>query len=312
MRIGIAGAGAVGCHYGSLFQRAGYDVRFLARGAHLKAMRNDGLMHISDNKHYTQSVHAGDDPSILEGSDIVILTCKMTDIEMMLKYAAPYLGEESLLVTLQNGVEAPDMAATSCPDNAIVAGTAFIGARIEEPGTVIHSAAGGVRLGLWRHGKGEERFHPLIQAFMEAGVPVREETDVRLMLWRKLLWNCGFNAITAITHRFARDIAADEETLEIIREAMEETVAVARAEDIGIGEEDVNKHIKATLEMGPVKTSMWQDIEREKQTEVDYINGFVTRKAEEMGLDAPANRMLTTLVHAIQRGDKKKAICADI
>jgi len=308
MRIGIAGAGAVGCHYGSLLLRAGYDVCFLARGAHLKAMRDAGLTHVSDGKHYTQSVQADDNPSILEGSDIVVLTCKMTDIERTLKSVAAYLGENALLVTLQNGVEAPDIAAAVFPENTIAAGTAFIGARIEAPGIVIHSAAGGVRLGLWRHGKGEERFHPLIQAFMDAGVPVREEPDVRLMLWRKLLWNCGFNAITAITHRFARDVAADDKTLEIVREAMEETVALARAEDIGIGEDDVNKHIRTTLEMGPVKTSMWQDIERKKQTEVDYINGFVTRKAEETGLDAPVNRMLTTLVHAIQNGNKEKAI----
>jgi len=312
MRIGIAGAGAVGCHYGSLLQRAGYDVRFLARGVHLKAMRDAGLMHVSDGKHYTQNVQADDNPSILEGSDIVILTCKMTDIKMMLKSVATHLGENALLVTLQNGVEAQDMAAASCPGNAIAAGTAFIGARIEEPGTVIHSAAGGIRLGLWQQGIGEEHFRLLIRAFMKADVPIREEADVRLMLWRKLLWNCGFNAITAITHCYARDVAADDETLEIIRDAMEETVAIARSEDIGIGEEDVNKHITATLEMGPVKTSMWQDIERKKQTEVDYINGYVTRKAEETGLDAPVNRMLTTLVHAIQRGDKEKTICADI
>ncbi len=307
MRIGIAGAGAVGCHYGSLFQRAGYDVRFLARGAHLKAMQDVGLTHVSEGKHYTQNVQADDNPSILEGSAVVILTCKMTDIKMMLKSVAAHLGENSLLVTLQNGVEAPDMAAALCSEHAIAAGTAFIGVRIEESGIVIHSAAGGVRLGLWRHGKGEERFHPLIQAFMEAGVPVREEPDVRLMLWRKLLWNCGFNAITAITYRFARDIAADEETLAIVREAMAETVAIARAEGIVIGEEDINKHIKATLEMGPVKTSMWQDIERRKQTEVDYINGFVTRKAKETGMEAPVNRILTTLVHAIQCGNKEKA-----
>ncbi|MDQ6960387.1 MAG: 2-dehydropantoate 2-reductase [Mariprofundaceae bacterium] len=301
MRIGIAGAGAVGCHYGSLFQRAGYDVRFLTRGAHLEAMRDTGLRHVSGGKQHTQRVYAGDHPSILEECGIVILTCKMTDLDIMLKCAAPYLGGESLLVTLQNGVEAPDMLSAAFPTHAIVAGTAFIGARIEKPGTVIHSAAGGVRLGLWQHGKGEGPLRLLIQSFAKAGVPIREETDARLMLWRKLLWNCGFNAITAITHRFARDMAADRETLAIVREAMEETVAIARAEHIGMSEEDINKHIRITLEMGPVKTSMWQDMERGKCTEVNYINGFVARKANAMGLDAPANRMLTTLVHALEQ-----------
>ena len=300
MRIGIAGAGAVGSHYGSLLQRAGYNVRFLARGAHLKAMRDIGLRHISGDEQHDLSVLADDNPSILEGSDIIILTCKMADLEMLLKSIAPYLGGETLLLTLQNGVEAPDVASTAYPGHAIAAGTAFIGARIEKPGVVIHSAAGGVRLGLWRHGKGEGNFHPLIQALTQANIPTREEMDVRLMLWRKLLWNCGFNAITAITRRFAKDIAANEETLEIVRTAMAETVAVAKVEGIGIGKEDIHKHIQTTLEMGPVKTSMWQDIDRGKRTEVDYINGFVDKRAGALGIDAPVNRILTCLLHVIE------------
>jgi len=299
MRIGIAGAGAVGCHYGSLLQQAGYDVRFLARGAHLNAMRDSGLTHISGDEQYILDVSADGNPSILEGCSIVILTCKMTDIGKMLESIAPYINESTLLVTLQNGVEAPDMAAARFTEHATAAGTAFIGARIEKPGVVIHSAAGGVRLGLWRHGSGEAHFQALVRAFMKAGVPIREEADVRLMLWRKLLWNCGFNAITAITHCFARNIAANEETLAMVRGAMEEAVAVARAEGIKIGEEDIRKHIHVTLEMGPVKTSMWQDIDRGKQTEVDYINGFVVRKAKTAGMDVPVNRMLVTLVHAL-------------
>jgi len=301
MRIGIAGAGAVGCHYGSLLQQAGHDIRLLARGAHLEAMRNIGLTHITHGRGSTQRVSADDSPSILEGSEVVILACKMTNIGAMLESIVSYVGENTLLVTLQNGVEAPEMVAAGFSGHAIAAGTAFIGARIEKPGVVIHSAAGGVRLGLWRHGTGEEQLYLLIRAFTQAGVPTREETDVHLMLWRKLLWNCGFNAITAIARRFAKDIAANDETLTMVRQAMAETVAIARVGGIEIGEEDIRKHIQATLEMGPVKTSMWQDMDRGKQTEVDYINGFVVRKAEALGMDAPVNRILTTLTHAVER-----------
>jgi len=144
----MAGAGAVGCHYGSLLQQAGYDLCFLSRGVHLNAMRDTGLTHVSGDERHILSVSADGNPSILEGCDIVILTCKMTDIGMMLESMAPYIGESTLLITLQNGIEAPDMAAARFPEYAIGAGTAFIGSRIEKPGVVIHSAAGGVRLGL--------------------------------------------------------------------------------------------------------------------------------------------------------------------
>ncbi len=301
MRIGIAGAGAVGCHYGSLLQQAGNHVCLLARGAHLNAMRDTGLTHISGDELQILKVSADDHPSILKGCSIVILTCKMMDIGIILKSMKPYVSEDALLVTLQNGVEAPEMVAAGFTEHALAAGTAFIGARIEKPGVVIHSAAGGIRVGLWQHEKkGEELLRLLIQAFAQAGIPIREEADVRLMLWRKLLWNCGFNAITAMTRCFAKDVVANKETLTIVRQAMEETAAVARAEGIEIGEEDIRKHIRVTLEMGPVKTSMWQDIDRGKQTEVDYINGFVVRKAEALGMGAPANRILATLIHALE------------
>jgi len=301
MRIGIAGAGAVGCHYGILLQRSKYAVCFLARGTHLKAMQNSGLTHISSDERHVQNVAVDDDPSILAKSDVVILACKMTNLDVMLASVAPHIGDNTLLVTLQNGIVAPDMVAEAFPEHAVVAGTAFIGVRIEEPGVVIHSAAGGVRFGLWQQGKGEDNVHPLIRAFAHAGIPVREETDVRLMLWRKLLWNCGFNAITAITRCFAKDIAANDETLSIVREAMAETIAIANAEGIEMNEEDIQKHIQVTLEMGAVKTSMWQDIDQGKQTEVDYMTGFVARKAESLGMEAPANRMLTILLHALER-----------
>ncbi len=300
--IGIAGAGAVGCHYGSLLRQAGHKVTFMARGAHLEALRSTGLVHVTDGQSRTIPVTADDDPSVLAAADVVVFTCKMTDLDAMLDIAAPHAGASALLLTLQNGVEAPDRVAAALPGHAVVAGTAFIGARLEKPGMVIHSAAGGIRLGLWRHGAGERWLAPLIQALAQAGVPVREEADVSLMLWRKLLWNCGFNALTAITRRFARDVAAGGETLAIVRQSMQEAVAVAQALGVALGEADIRKHIGVTLEMGPVKTSMWQDIERGRRTEVDAINGYVVRRAASLGLKAPVNRMLATLVHAIEQG----------
>jgi len=302
MKIGIAGAGAVGCHYGSLLQQSGNDVSYLARGPHLEAMQKAGLHHVSGGRDRTIRVKVGDQPDVLSGSEVIIFTCKMNDLDEIIQAVRTVAGTETLLVTLQNGMEAPAMVAGAFTEQAVAAGTAFIGARIENPGTVIHSAAGGMRLGLWRHGKGEEKFQMLVRALTEAGVPARQEGDVRRMLWRKLLWNCGFNAITAITRRYARDMAANEETLSIVREAMQETVTVANAGDVTLGEEDILKHIRVTLEMGAVKTSMWQDLDRGRRTEVDFINGLVVRRAAEKGIEAPVNRMLTVLVHAIEQG----------
>lgn len=303
MRIGIAGAGAVGCHYGSMLQQAGYDVCLLARGAHLVALQQNGLLHVSNGVETQIAMRAGDDASMLDDVDVILLTGKMTNLPELLAALSTHIRDDALLVTLQNGVAAPDMVQQAFSKHAIAAGTAFIGARIERPGVVVHSAAGGISLGHWQQGCGESMLQPLIDTLHQAGVQVREEPDARLMLWRKLLWNCGFNALTAITRRFARDIAADEATLRLVRGAMQEAVDVARMEGVTLREEDIDKHVQVTLEMGPVKTSMWQDIERGHATEVDFLNGFVVSRGVQLNVPTPVNSMLTTLVHAVEGGD---------
>ena len=305
MNIGIAGAGAVGCHYGSLLQQAGHKVRFLARGAHLAALREHGLRHVSQGSERSLMVQADDNPALLAKADAILLCCKMTDFSAMLALLKPHVNRNMLLVTLQNGVRAPEMLHKAFPGNPIVVGTAFIGARIEQPGVVVHSAAGGMRLARWR--QGDDHFTTLLQAMESAGIPVREEADARLMLWRKLLWNVGFNALTAITRRYAHEMAADAETLSLVRQAMEEAVSVAQSESVPLNETDIEKHIAVTLDMGPVKTSMWQDIEHGRATEVDFINGEIVRRGAAASLKTPVNRMLTALVHAIEARANDKA-----
>lgn len=300
MKIGFAGAGAIGCHYGSKLQQAGFDVLLLARGQHLKALLADGLRHESDGSDQSITVIATDNAAQLSTCQMIILCCKMTGLPAMISSIKPFIQPHTLLLSLQNGVEAPDLLRASFPHNSIAAGSAFIGARLEHPGHVIHSAAGGIRAGLWQQGPSDHSLSTLIEALQSAGVPARIDTDPAAMLWRKLLWNCGFNAITAITRRYARDMAADRETLLIVEQAMQETVALAQTFGINIGDEDINKHIEITLAMGPVKTSMWQDIEAGHTTEVDFINGYVAKNSEQKQLPAPTNRFLTTLIHAMQ------------
>jgi len=301
MKIGFAGAGAVGCHYGSKLQQAGFDVLLLARGPHLKALQEHGLCHESENKTKSIAVIATAKAEQFKECQVIILCCKMTGLSNMISTIQHFVTQDTLLVTLQNGVEAPDFIRTSFPNNSIAAGSAFIGARIEQPGHIIHSAAGGIRLGHWQQGEGEHHLATLIEAFKSAGVPARIDPDPAAMLWRKLLWNCGFNAITAITRRYARDMATDKETLLIVEQAMQETVALAQSFGIAIEEADISKHIDITLAMGPVKTSMWQDIEAGHPTEIDFINGYIAKEAEKKKLPAAANRFLTTLIHATER-----------
>jgi len=263
-------------------------------------MQQHGLLHESEG--HTQRLHVQltDDPATLSDADVMIFSCKMTSLENLIQSLQGKLRAETLLVTLQNGLEAAEWVSRAFPTHAVAAGPAFIGARLAGPGHVIHSAAGGMRLGLWQPGAGGHLLAELIEQLKKGGVAARLDSDPATMLWRKLLWNSGFNAITAITKRFAKQICEDEKRLAIARSAMEETVAVAQAQGITIGEDDIQAQIDVTLTMGPVKTSMWQDIEAGHKTEVEYINGVVVRRGDQRGISVVTNRMLLQEIQAIE------------
>ena len=302
MKIAIAGAGAVGCHYGGMLKAAGFDVAFLARGAQLEALRRSGLRHTSLEWERCLELMVSDNPSVVESCDVVLFTCKTTGLVAMCRQLSGHVAEGALLATLQNGVEAPDIVAGHFSGHDIVAGSAFIGARIESPGHVIHSAAGHLRLGLWRDERGDAaaRLEELLALFCQAGVDAKAVKDVRQLLWNKMIWNCGFNAITALTRRYARDIAGEAETGELALAAMHETAAVARALGVNLLEDAAERQLEITKSVGQVKTSMWQDIEQSRPTEIEAMNGYVAATAGRLGMEAPVNRLLTTLVRALE------------
>ena len=304
MKIGLAGAGAVGCHYGSFLQQAGQNVVYLARSEHLMALQQKGLTHISDGKAYHHDVQASDDAGILADCDVVLLTCKTTVLEYMCVQIASSIRSDALLITMQNGVLAPDQVAHHFPSNPLIAVSAFIGARIEKPGFVIHSAAGHLRLGWWKNEREQwlPLFDELLSAWNASGVDAQKTEDMKAMLWNKLLWNCGFNAITALTRRFAKDIATDEDSVRWVRSAMQETMAVAAASGVILPDDAIEQHITLTMKAGEVKTSMWQDMEHDRPTEIEVMNGFVAFRAKELGISSPTNDLLASLVRASERG----------
>jgi 2-dehydropantoate 2-reductase len=306
LKVGVAGAGAVGCHYGSLLQQGGLDVVYLARGEHLAALKENGLTHVSNEETFEMNIQASDDISILTDCDVILLTCKTTVLNELCEQLGPVINSETVLVTMQNGVTAPDQVMHYFPESPLIAASAFIGVRVEKPGVIIHSAAGHVRLGHWGvsgqgGGAASAALEKLIAAWERSGVDAGKVSEMKSMLWHKMLWNCGFNAMTALTRCYARDIAADEDSVRWVRVAMQETIDVARAESVQVPSDAIEQHLALTMKAGPVKSSMWQDMELGRPTEIEAMNGFVAKRAEELGLEAPVNDMLASLVRASGR-----------
>jgi len=297
IRVGIAGAGAVGCFYGLALQRAGLDMVFLARGEHLQALQRTGLLYESAGEKDIFTVDASDDVEILADCDVILLCCKTTQLDDMSRSLLHVAKPTVTWLTLQNGVRAADQVSIYFPHHHVFAASAFIGVRIEKAGHVIHSAAGHIRLGSWSKGKSDVvMLKPLQDAWQKAGVDAKVEADMRMMLWQKMLWNCGFNAVTALIKRYARDVALHDEMSVWVRVAMLEVIAVADAVGVKLDENMVDKHMRMTCEAGEVKSSMWQDMSHQKPTEIAAMNGYIAEQGKKFDIATPINSMLANMI----------------
>jgi len=298
MRVGIAGAGAVGCFYGLALQRAGLDVVFLARGEHLQVLTRNGLLYESVGKQSVFKLNVSDNVELLADCDVILLCCKTTQIDAMCQSLLHVVKSTVTWLTLQNGVQAADQVSAYFPHHGVLVASAFIGVRIEKAGHVIHSAAGSIRLGSWnKRGNDVIILESLQNAWIKVGVDAELETDMCTMLWRKMLWNCGFNALTALTHRYARDVALHDDMSNWVRATMLEVMAVADAMGIKLNENMVDKHMRMTCESGEVKSSMWQDMTHQKATEIAAMNGYISEQGKKFDIATPINSMLTNMIN---------------
>jgi len=295
----MAGAGAVGCHYGSLLQQAGGDVWFFCRGQHLRQLQKHGLHHVSLDQEHLLSVQATDDPAIFQQADVIFLTCKMTSLTSLLQQIKTHVSPSCLFISMQNGVVAPLMVSEVFPTHPVLAASAFIGVRMPQAAYVVHSTAGHVVFGAWQHVT-PVLLAQVVELLHMSGISHVVQEDIPKVLWHKMLWNCGFNAFSALTRRYAKDLAMDPEYAKLVRQAMLETLAVAQAKQIDLDDSHIEKQIQQTKQAGLIQSSMWQDIEAAKPTEIDFLNAYIVAEAKKLGLSAPVNAHLSTLIHALQ------------
>jgi 2-dehydropantoate 2-reductase len=199
MTIAVFGAGAVGSFYGGLLARAGKNVRFLARGAQLEVLRTRGL-HLSSlalGEIDVAPVTASDRPADLGVVDLVLVCVKAHQTAGVLDDIAALVGDHTLLMALQNGVESDEVLAARFGAERVVSCVVYVGATLEEPGLVRHVAAGSLVIG-GRHTRAVERVRDALQG---ADFQVRISSDIERQRWQKLAWNASFNAVSALTLR---------------------------------------------------------------------------------------------------------------
>lgn len=300
MRIVVFGAGGVGAFYGGLLARAGQDVRFVARGGQLAALRASGL-HIS-----SLSLGEIDVPPLaatrrvadIDRADLVLIAVKAHQTAGILDDLDALVGDNTLLMALQNGIESDEVLAARFGADRVISAVVYVSATLERPGFVRHVAAGTLVIGC-RGATPIERVERVRDALASTGLPVRITPGIERQRWHKLAWNASFNAISALTLRSSQELLGMPETRALLIGVMQEVVAVARARGVALGEEDVEQLVAATESAAPIRTSMLVDRERGRPLETDAIVGVVVRKGREAGVPTPMTTALYALLTAI-------------
>ncbi len=301
------GAGALGCYFGGMFARAGAPVTLIGRAQHVEGMARAGLFF--DSIHFQQRipVSASTDAAAVGDAEIVMLCVKTPDTEAAAKSLAPHLAEGAMLVSLQNGVDNVERIHSATGIWAIPA-SVYVAAEMTAPGCVKHTARGDLIIGdpLDLHPSGASRrqqLERLATLFSRAGISCTISENIAGELWTKLIMNCAYNAISALSRTRYGPMVRSPWTRELMRQVIEEVVAVGRASGVRFPSINlVEAGLKLAETMPNAISSTAQDLARGKRTEIDSLNGYVARRGEELGVPTPVNRTLHALVKLLEEG----------
>jgi 2-dehydropantoate 2-reductase len=294
LKVTVMGAGAVGCYFGGMLARAGHDVTLVARPQHVEAIHRDGLR--METKTFDEQVRlrAVPEPAEAGDADLVLFCVKSMDTEAAGRQIKPFLRPDTLVLCLQNGVDNANRLRGVLPEHEVAAVVVYVATEMAGPGHLKH------------HGRGELEVEPspaserVARALAAAGVPTLVSPNVRGALWFKLVMNCAYNAISAIAQQPYGENVKGQGIWDVMRDVVDECMAVARADGVQLPG-DAHAAVRKLVETMPTQySSTAQDLARGKPTEIDFLNGFVVRRGQALGVATPVNRTLWALVKLLE------------
>jgi 2-dehydropantoate 2-reductase len=299
-RVLVVGAGGVGGYYAARLARAGHEVSVVARGAHAEAIRQRGLEIAESGGSWRAAIaNAVTDPASLGAMDAILVCVKSYDTVAAARLLAPCLGPETIVLSLQNGVENEEILAREARTPPLMVAVTYIGSQLAAPGVIAYSGEAELVFGEVT-GERSARAERLSAWLAAAELKHRISEHILHVAWDKLAWNAAFNPITALTRTSVREVLSGDGAA-LIREAMAEVFAVAHG--LGI---DVPARIDASIarsrdRLPDFHTSMLQDLERGHRLEVDALNGAVVRAGHRAGVATPLHSLLLRLVSLADR-----------
>lgn len=294
-RIAVVGAGAVGGYFGGLLARGGAPVVMIGRPAFVEAVKNNGLFLDTMQFQEEVRVEASAEVDAVRGANIVLFCVKTTDNAATARAIAPLLSKDALVVSMQNGVDNVEQIRAVSGIHALPS-VVYVAASVPEPGRVKHVGRGDLVVG-----PKNEKTERIATLFTRANVPCKISDNIEGELWTKLVWNCALNAVSALGRAKYGQIAGSADAWKVVETAVYEVLAVAKAANIHPpGLEDPKAALAGALkiatQMAEALSSTAQDMNRGKRTEIDSLNGYVSRRGAELGVSTPVNHALYALV----------------
>lgn len=294
MRIAVFGAGGVGGYFGGRLAQAGEDVVFIARGDHLQAMRDNGLRVDSIKGDFVlHPIQATDNPKEVGKVEAILVAVKAWQVPHAAREIRPIVGENTFVVPLQNGVEAPAQLSDVLGKEHVLGGLCHIVSFIAGPGHIRH-------VGIEPHvafaemeGGRSKRAERLWEAFARSGVRAEVPDDIQAAMWQKFLFIAAISGVGAVTQAPAGVMRRLPETRDLLEKAMREVVAVGKAHQVNLGEGVVEKTMTFIDKLPQNATaSMQRDIMEGRPSELNSQNGAVLRLGSEMGVPTPIHAFL--------------------
>lgn len=295
----MLGAGAVGCYYGGLLARAGNDVTLIGRSAHVEVFKSRGLKFEGLAFDETLPVRASTDAAAVQGAQLVLFCVKSTDTDEAATQMAPHLAADAIVLNLQNGVDNVERIQARVAQPVIPAAV-YVASEMAGPGHLKHHGRGDLVIGEYGRALPEGTLAHVTQWLGAAGVPVTVSPNVAGALWAKLVANCAYNALSAIAQLPYGRMIEGPGIREVMRDAIEETLAVAKASGVAMATDVAERTFGIAGAMPTQYSSTAQDLARGKRTEIEHLNGYVMRRGAELGVSTPVNRALYALVRLLE------------
>ena len=297
MKVAVVGAGGVGGYFGGLLARAGHEVTFVARGAHLEAIKQNGLRVESElDGTFTAHGLAVQDTVEAGQQDLVLFSIKMFHNAQVIPSLAPMVGDATVVLTLQNGIDNGEQLAHAVGTSKVMIGSAYMEGRISEPGVVTQGGPGTATFGEM-HVAITRRGEDLLQQFQEAGWRVNLHENMPGMLWKKFAYITGSAGVCAAANCAYEEMRTIASTRRLIEQAIEETLAVGRARGAPIMADSLRWAMDALDRFpGQGRASMAKDFLEGRPVELEGLTGTLIRMGLEVDVPTPINDFLYAIL----------------